>query len=1060
MGKSKDTTSKEIDPMALHRKLEPLYELLDKGNNKAALKGATQLLAKHPNLQIARALKGIALYRSGKKDEGVAICDEIKDEGPEDDNTLHTLQVFYRNAGMPSSIVSMFEAASARDPKNLEHLSLLFSAHARDFAFVKQQQCAMKLYRLTNDPKHVMWAVCGILLQTRGMTREERRDATLTRLAAGMCAKLEKNGGVTDRETLLVCARVLRECGRGRDARTLLESALAEKCVPMKAERLSLCATQAAEDGDVDDALAHWRGVLKEMPDDWQAASCAMDLTMRGTVAAAPRKAPASAGGDWAPDDAFTAEGVRGGGGDGDKDDVARRVGAMALTSPDGEGVERGETLVRELVAAADEAGGAMKVGRGPYLLEVELAYRKSQLRGSSSTTTTSPPPAGASEDESLPAAMMKYWREFGYWTSCAKDLAPYSRRLLETDADAAAAVRERLASEAAAAAAAAASSDEPANRKLRRAVAAEAIRAQLGSCGGSWRDRRDSNGILGPALPSSSGRTLATDLMTRYREAREVVAGADPREPTPADTLALLAVNALAAEATSHAARAYANGVGGEIDVDAAAEATRALLVAAACASEAVRNSPNHAELRIGLSVLYTLLGAHDAACETHAALDCKNIQMDTMAHLELPHLEGGDDGAALNWFAARSDLLATDAGKDITENGVKAYDNGVYTKALEFVDFHRRLNTSHALKNAAVVKWRAALREAVVGDAAAGAKPELVFNVLRKVLRGAADACEPLPTRGADWPSSCFNEDLCTNPAFYPPHGGLASLAAADWWRSRGVDASPRAGAETPVAGVHDVGVGAGASVAHRARWQRAMRRRVVEIHAMRAAAGDADADAVDAVAAAAEALFATDADADADAAVAPSTRACDAASNAMLRALLDIARAEDDEREGRAASLDALAASIEARCDDVRSELRRGGGATLDVTCGGVVAATTHLVSEIGAGAFATLASASSAAAKGGANGAADAAVATAARRIKDALAGVVAAASAFDAGDATAAAADVSARCGGAADEDVLREVLKNVAAAHEETFEAVATRGGRLIAHLGAIADAE
>ena len=314
MGKSKDTTSKAIDPMALHRKLEPLYELLDKGNNKAALKGATQLLAKHPNLQIARALKGIALYRSGKKDEGVAICDEIKDEGPEDDNTLHTLQVFYRNAGMPSSIVSMFEAASARDPKNLEHLSLLFSAHARDFAFVKQQQCAMKLYRLTNDPKHVMWAVCGILLQTRGMTREERRDATLTRLAAGMCAKLEKNGGVTDRETLLVCARVLRECGRGRDARTLLESALAEKCVPMKAERLSLCATQAAEDGDVDDALAHWRGVLKEMPDDWQAASCAMDLTMRGTVAAAPRKAPASAGGDWAPDDAFTAEGVRGGG--------------------------------------------------------------------------------------------------------------------------------------------------------------------------------------------------------------------------------------------------------------------------------------------------------------------------------------------------------------------------------------------------------------------------------------------------------------------------------------------------------------------------------------------------------------------------------------------------------------------------------------------------------------------------------------------------------------------------------------------------------------------------
>ena len=123
------------------------------------------------------------------------------------------------------------------------------------------------------------------------------------------------------------------------------------------------------------------------------------------------------------------------------------------------------------------------------------------------------------------------------------------------------------------------------------------------------------------------------------------------------------------------------------------------------------------------------------------------------------------GDDGDALNWFAARSDLLASDAGKDVAENGVKAYDNGVYTKALEFVDFHRRLNASHALKNAAVVKWRAALREAVVGDAAAGAKPELVFNVTR--------AWTPCPTR-------CF-ERFSTSRAVVSRYSTTAASTAS---------------------------------------------------------------------------------------------------------------------------------------------------------------------------------------------------------------------------------------------------------------------------------------
>ena len=52
---------------------------------------------------------------------------------------------------------------------------------------------------------------------------------------------------------------------------------------------------------------------------------------------------------------------------------------------------------------------------------------------------------------------------------------------------------------------------------------------------------------------------------------------------------------------------------------------------------------SPNHAELRLGLTSVYALLGAATAARDVFAPLDVKNIQMDSMIHHVLPIAEGG---------------------------------------------------------------------------------------------------------------------------------------------------------------------------------------------------------------------------------------------------------------------------------------------------------------------------------------------------------------------------------------------------------------------------------
>ena len=229
--------------MSVMRKLEPIYELIDAGNNKGALQAIDRdLLRKYPALQIGRVLKGIVLGRLGRFDEGRELCESVRAEGPSDDTVLNTLALYYRQNDMRAELIGAFESASERQPRNVEYLKTLFSAYARDYVHVKQQQCAMKLYRLTNDPKHITWAVCAMLVQSRDVP-------SLIRVAAAACAKLRDAGAVRDRETLLVCARVFREAGDIDASLALLDGPIGDACLPMLAERASLRAATASPPG-------------------------------------------------------------------------------------------------------------------------------------------------------------------------------------------------------------------------------------------------------------------------------------------------------------------------------------------------------------------------------------------------------------------------------------------------------------------------------------------------------------------------------------------------------------------------------------------------------------------------------------------------------------------------------------------------------------------------------------------------------------------------------------------------------------------------------------------
>jgi N-terminal acetyltransferase B complex non-catalytic subunit len=70
------------------RRLRPIYDCLDNGNNKKAIQEAEKALKKHKYFQCAKVLKALALLRLGRHDESSLILDEIHSQHPTDEATL------------------------------------------------------------------------------------------------------------------------------------------------------------------------------------------------------------------------------------------------------------------------------------------------------------------------------------------------------------------------------------------------------------------------------------------------------------------------------------------------------------------------------------------------------------------------------------------------------------------------------------------------------------------------------------------------------------------------------------------------------------------------------------------------------------------------------------------------------------------------------------------------------------------------------------------------------------------------------------------------------------
>jgi len=84
---------------AVERKLRPVYDAIDCGNMKLALKSITAVVQKHPESDIAAALRAVVLQRSGKTEEALAAADQVASRTPTDEHVLQTLGLVWRATG-------------------------------------------------------------------------------------------------------------------------------------------------------------------------------------------------------------------------------------------------------------------------------------------------------------------------------------------------------------------------------------------------------------------------------------------------------------------------------------------------------------------------------------------------------------------------------------------------------------------------------------------------------------------------------------------------------------------------------------------------------------------------------------------------------------------------------------------------------------------------------------------------------------------------------------------------------------------------------------------------
>ncbi|XP_018335486.1 phagocyte signaling-impaired protein isoform X2 [Agrilus planipennis] len=216
------------DNSVVERRLRPVYDWLDTGNNKKALQECDKVLKKTPNLHCAKALKALALLRIGKESECTTLLNNLVAEKPSDDATLQAITLCYRELQHLDKICTLYQTAIQIDPSNEELHTHLFMSYVRISDFRMQQQSALNLYKLKPKNPYYCWAVMSVILQaTRGQgKRDPQKKKVLLSLAERMMDKQKTEDKLEAEPEVQLYLIILELQEKYEEALAVLESPL------------------------------------------------------------------------------------------------------------------------------------------------------------------------------------------------------------------------------------------------------------------------------------------------------------------------------------------------------------------------------------------------------------------------------------------------------------------------------------------------------------------------------------------------------------------------------------------------------------------------------------------------------------------------------------------------------------------------------------------------------------------------------------------------------------------------------------------------------------------
>uniref|UniRef100_A0A8C8J6S0 N-alpha-acetyltransferase 25, NatB auxiliary subunit n=1 Tax=Oncorhynchus tshawytscha TaxID=74940 RepID=A0A8C8J6S0_ONCTS len=223
------------------RRLRPIYDYLDNGNNKMAIQQADKLLKKHKDLHCAKVLKAIGLQRTGKQDEAFSLAQEVATLEPTDDNSLQALTILYREMHRPELVTKLYEAAVKKVPLSEEYHSHLFMAYARVGEYKKMQQAGMALYKTVPKNPYYFWSVMSLVMQAISAQDEKLAQTMFLPLAERMVEKMVKEEKIEAEAEVQLYFMILERLGKYVEALDMVRGPLGEKLTSELQSRENKC---------------------------------------------------------------------------------------------------------------------------------------------------------------------------------------------------------------------------------------------------------------------------------------------------------------------------------------------------------------------------------------------------------------------------------------------------------------------------------------------------------------------------------------------------------------------------------------------------------------------------------------------------------------------------------------------------------------------------------------------------------------------------------------------------------------------------------------------------